>query len=516
MAKNQTGQERESAKAIYTRLESDRNPYTKRAERCAEYTIPSLFPKSSSGASTEFKTPYQALGARGVNNLTAKILLAIMPPNTSFFRLDVSAEEKGKLEKVQLPDVLSKVQYALSQREQVIMRYLETNQFRVTIGEGIKQLLIAGNYLFYLPPAEGGIKGYRLNNYVLERDGLGKVFTIVALDHLSFASLPVELQNLVSQKSPRKPSDKIEIYTHVYLEDGFYYSLQEVEGLVVPGSEQKYPEDKSPWIPIRMVKVDGEDYGRGYVEEQLGDLVSAEGLSKAIIEYSAVCSRIIYLVKPSGQTSARKVANAKTGDFITGRREDIEALTIDKYNDFQVAKATLDSLRSDLSLAFLLNSAVQRNAERVTAEEIKYVARELEDTLGGIYSILSQELQLPLVRRIIVQLQSMGFLEEFPKGSIEPSITTGLEALGRGHDLDKLNQFLQYLTQIPGATEYMNVGGLLQTVATSLSINMNGLVRTDEEVQQMRQEQAQQAMAQQVIPQVTQGAVDSAKNGDSQ
>lgn len=48
----------------------------------------------------------------------------------------------------------------------------------------------------------------------------------------------------------------------------------------------------------------------------------------------------------------------------------------------------------------LLNSAVQRNGERVTAEEIRYVAGELEDTLGGVYSLLSQELQLSLIRRV--------------------------------------------------------------------------------------------------------------------
>ncbi|WP_416142518.1 portal protein [Escherichia coli] len=47
------------------------------------------------------------------------------------------------------------------------------------------------------------------------------------------------------------------------------------------------------------------------------------------------------------------------------------------------------------------NSAVQRTGERVTAEEIRYVASELEDTLGGVYSILSQELQLPLVRVLL-------------------------------------------------------------------------------------------------------------------
>lgn len=67
----------------------------------------------------------------------------------------------------------------------------------------------------------------------------------------------------------------------------------------------------------------------------------------------------------------------------------------------QIAKMTADAIESRLSYAFMLNSAVQRSGERVTAEEIRYVANELEDTLGGIYSILSQELQLPLANTLL-------------------------------------------------------------------------------------------------------------------
>lgn len=79
-----------------------------------------------------------------------------------------------------------------------------------------------------------------------------------------------------------------------------------------------------------------------------------------------------------------------------------------------------------------------------SAEEIRYVAGELEDTLGGVYSILSQELQLPLVRCLLSQLEASGTLTEIPEGLLEePQITTGMEALGRGQDLSKLEYFLK-------------------------------------------------------------------------
>ena len=42
--------------------------------------------------------------------------------------------------------------------------------------------------------------------------------------------------------------------------------------------------------------VDGEDYGRGRVEEFLGDLQSLESLTQAITEGSAAAAKVVFLV----------------------------------------------------------------------------------------------------------------------------------------------------------------------------------------------------------------------------
>lgn len=154
-------------------------------------------------------------------------------------------------------------------------------------------------------------------------------------------------------------------------------------------------------IPVRLFKMDGEHYSRSYVEEYIGDLKTLEGLSKAIAEMSAIAASVIYLVRPNGVTQPSKIMKTKNGGFVTGNKEDVTCLSLDKTQDMQIAKMTADAIESRLSYAFMLNSAVQRSGERVTAEEIRYVANELEDTLGGIYSILSQELQLPLANTLL-------------------------------------------------------------------------------------------------------------------
>ena len=162
-----------------------------------------------------------------------------------------------------------------------------------------------------------------------------------------------------------------------------------------------------------------------------------------------------------------------------------------------------------------MNSAVQRNGERVTAEEVRYMAGELEDALGGVYSILSQEFQLPFVSRIIDRMTKKKTLPALPKGVVKPTIVTGLEALGRGHDLNKYNMFLQALTPLGPEViaKYMNAGDYVKRVGTALGIDMNGLVKDDEQQAQEQQMAEQQAQEQQMM-EMAKGAIPAmAKEG---
>ena len=134
----------------------------------------------------------------------------------------------------------------------------------------------------------------------------------------------------------------------------------------------------------------------------------------------------------------------------------------------------------------------------MTAEEIRYMAQELESALGGAYSILSQEFQLPLVTRIMDRMSSEKRLPKLPKGElVKPMIVTGVEALGRGNDLNKLDMFVAGVGQIFGPEaiqQYVNVSDYLNRRATSLGIETEGLIRDDEEVQAEAQQQQQQLM----------------------
>ena len=498
MSTQDSGQ-RTTAKQLYAKLETARKPYTDRAEKCAELTIPMAFPKDSATNSTQYETPYQSIGARGVNNLTSKLMLALFPPNAPFFRLSLGDEVRAAMG----DDTSTQQEWEaiLSQIERQITQYMETHQMRVTMNEAMTQLVLAGNVLLFLPPKEGGMKLYRLNQYVISRDGIGNTIEIVTKESIAYGALPPEAQRCIEGDSI-EPHKAYDVYTHTYLDGDVYQSYQEIAGSIIAGSQQTYPKDASPWIPLRLRKMDGEGYGRSFVDEYIGDLKSLEALSKAVAEVAAIASNIIFIVAPNAMTRTSELQKAKPGDFVRGRLEDIQPLQINKSNDLQITTAAIQSIEARLSYAFLLNSAVQRNAERVTAEEIRYVARELEDTVGNIYSILAQELQLPLVRRFMNQMTGMGAIPPLPQGAhgVEPTITTGIEALGRGHDLMKLDTFIRYAQVFPEAFQTaVKQNEILSQIATALGIDASAVVKTQQEIEEEQMKMAQMQMAQQVM-----------------
>ena len=500
----------QTAKGRYERLLTERNMYTDRAEKCAKYTIPMLFPKESDNYATEYYTPYQSMGARGVNNLVSKLMLALFPPNAPFFRLVLSESVIEALGDD--AETIQRYEEGLSKLEKKITSYMETHQIRTTMYEALAQLVVAGNVLLFLPPLEGGARLYKLNSYVIQRDGIGTVIEIITKESMSGVTLPEMAIKAMEDNTEINPDKQYEIYTHVYLEGDTYKSYQEIEGKKIKGTEQEYPIDSTPWIACRLRKMDGENYGRSYVDDYLGDLKVDENLSKSVVEVAAIAANILYLVNPNSMTRPSELNNAKSGQFVKGRPEDIQVLQVNKTQDLQITTTAIQNIESRLSYAFLLNSAVQRNAERVTAEEIRYVANELEDTVGSIYSILSQELQLPLVRRFITQMMMRAEIPDLILGEqgVMPLVVTGIEALGRGHDLSRLDTFIRYAQVFPEAFQTsVKQGEILRQIATSLGIDANSVVKSDMEIQQEQQQAMQMQMAQQATPEMVRGAMQS-------
>lgn len=501
----------QSCASRYEKLATKRDYFLDRARECAELTLPSLLPPEGFTPSSDLYTPYQSVGARGVNNLASKLLLLLLPPNVPFFRLMMDKKTDNEL--TQNPEVKQQIEVSLSQVERSVMDEVEAQSIRVSVFEALKHLLITGNILLHLPRS-GSLKVFPLTNYVVRRDSDGEPVEIIVKEMVSKESIPDqstgENYDTIDPVHGYGTEDEIPLFTKIIRSDDKYIVYQEIENKIIGDSYGEYPRDLLPWMPLRMVRIDGEDYGRSFTEEVLGDIRSLEALTQALVESAAAASKLVFMVRPNSTTRKSDIADANNGDVVTGSKEDVTVLQTEKYQDMRVVMDSVQRIEERLKFAFLLNESVQRQAERVTATEIKFMADEMEAALSGVYSLLSVEFQLPLVSILMKRMETTGLIPKLPKGTVMPVIVTGTAALGRGNDLQKLKSFLSDMIQLTGASpqsiQRINTGDLIRRLAAGHGIEVQGLLRTDEEIAAQMQQMQQQQMMQQAMSEGIKGA----------
>ena len=508
------------AREKYSMLSSGRTQFLDTAVECSELTLPYLVRQDddASGKRTLLQ-PYQSVGAKAVVTLAAKLMLAMLPPQTAFFKLQVRDDKLGETLD---PMMRSELDLSFSKIERLIMDYIAASNDRVVVHQALKHLIVSGNALIFM--AKDGLKHYPLNRYVVERDGNGNVIEIVTKEMVSrkvlgIAPPPSEEPNANGRYGA--DGDDAEVYTCVKLDEssGNWRWHQEVDDMILAGSQSTAPKNASPWLVLRFNTVDGEDYGRGRVEEFIGDLRSLDGLSQALVEGASVASKVVFLVSPSATTKPGTLAKAGNGAIIQGRPEDVGVVQVGKTADFATAANLASQIERRILEAFLVMNV--RNAERVTAEEVRLTQLELEKSLGGLFSLLTVEFLVPYLNRTLLILQRSNQIPNLPKNLVRPKIVAGINSLGRGQDNEALTRFIQTVAQTLGPEalmKYIDPTEAIKRLAAAQGIDVLNLVRTGQQLEQMKEQQTQEMQAKSLLDQAGQLAgtplMDPSKNPD--
>lgn len=489
-----------TARERYRHLAVARDHFLRRARECSALTIPTLIPPEGFHAGSILPEPNQGLGARLVVNLASRIMTALLPTGRNFFKLGVTPEALMQSGESAVPEDL---EAAMSLTERLISVETERRHWRQPTTLSLQHLIVGGNALEYLQP-DNTIRIYRLDQFVVVRDPSGREIEILIEEALDPASLTGPLRDLYDSLNDANQNNtpgakRVSLFTWMRLEGDRWQVHQELEEVQVEGSKGHYRLNELPYIPLRWSAVAGEDYGRSKVEEHLPDLRALDGLQMAMLQGAAMASRNITMIRPNataGLNLRRKLTTALNGDYVIGNPEDVAMLQFTNNNGLQVTQVELNVLRQELAVAFLLSQGATRDAERVTATEINMVARELEGTLGGVFSMLSQEMMARRVRRLILQMQAAGKLPEWGEDQIEPTILTGLEALGREAQVGQVAQALQMLQPFQDMIQdYVKPEILLKKGL--IGLNLADAIRTEQEAQKLRAEREQMMMAQQ-------------------
>ena len=509
------------ARERYSKLSTNRSQFLDTAVECSELTLPYLVQHDNNNKGRQHLTqPWQSVGAKAVVTLAAKLMLAMLPPATTFFKLQVRDDKLGE---EMPPEIRSELDLSFSKMERMVMDYIAASSDRVVVHQALKHLIVSGNALIYM--GKDGLKHYPLQRYVVNRDGNGNVIEIVTKELISRQILGVELPD----KKPNDPNgdyssddDDVEVYTCVKLDEksGRWTWHQEADDMILPDSRSTAPKNTSPWLVLRFNTVDGEDYGRGRVEEFIGDLRSLDGLSQALVEGSAAAAKVVFLVSPSATTKPQTLSQAGNGAIIQGRPEDVGVVQVGKTADFATAAQLAQQIERRILDAFLVLNV--RQSERTTAEEVRLTQMELDQQLGGIYSLLTVEFLEPYLKRTLLVLQRSNQIPKLPKDLVRPKIVAGVNALGRGQDREALTTFITTIAQTLGPEslmKFINPDEAIKRLAAAQGIDYLNLIKTQEQLQQEAQQQqnasANQALVGQAGSLASSPMLDPSKNPDA-
>lgn len=486
--------ENTTASQLYERLQADRQPYIDTAEQCAMLTLPAVFPPE--GRRGSLPRPRNWVGARGVNHITSRILMATFPAGSQFVRM----VPNGKALKVLSEDeaVRAAVEKDLADIEREIQKHVASSQLRVVGADVIKQLVVVGNVLTKYPKT-GEPTYFTLREYVVERDRSDNLLCIVLREELTSQTIDAVTRDwITTHPDPNEfgagavSPAVVTVYTKVYKDGNMWKSVQEINGFAVDGTEESYTPETMPWAALRWEREAKQAYGNSLLSQYQGTLAEIESLTKSLSDGAKIAARVVPLVNPTGYVDPRDLDEAENGQAIAGKEGDVTFLQVQKYADFTTAAKQLDEMTRAMSSVFLLNFA--RDAERVTAEEIRMFAQELETTHSGVFIRLSLEFQLPWVKGVIRRLEAEGSIGKVSNkkvaDNIKPTPLTGIDALARGQDLQKMSVVFDSAMKVIPQAEFVkrvNSGVVLSFMMTSAGLDIPGAIRTDDEVDQLDQ-----------------------------
>lgn len=442
---------------IWADMETEKGDLEMRCEAYARWTLPSICPPGNTESVEQEKGSVDA-GSEVVNHLANRIVDLLFPVARPFFTLATTPEADlelyKELDKDQSSQFYEQITETTSRLEKIAVRTLDLTHYRPVAVMAAKHLVITGNALIRRLPSGKRIE-YGIKRFGVRRRIDGTEYEIVLhdmkrLDHFSE-------KEQMAIKTPGKnrhlkDDDEVILLTHyLLLPDGRWQVMQEANGVTV-GKKKVLSADDYDLICMTWDLHSGENYGRGLVEQHASLFHRIDVVNEAVTELMGILCDLKFLVRP-GSALAMEVDNlarSRRGSYHVGAEGDITVPQVGKFGDLQTMINRLDTWEARLRQIFLMSSV--RDAERVTAEEIRMIANELESSFGGLYSRLAvvwQEREAKYAMRDKHMKKLMSELDDM----FEVIITTGVESLSREGVLDNLRMAIADLGLLDAVPE---------------------------------------------------------------
>lgn len=491
--------------AIWTALDGRRSGMLKRHQQYAAWTIPSLVPEEGQTEDDEQERGNVEIGATVVNHLANRIVQTMFPSEKPFFMLKLTEDARQRLQEEaeddksrdELPQVAREAALAA---ENAAMRQLNLTAYIPVAIQAIKHQIVTGNALMRRFPDNTRVV-YGIRDYVVVRGLDGEVLFVMTRDQKRMENLTPELKTLVAAGNSgggKEDAAVVTLFTRWRKVNGKWTQDQGIDAQMVPNSTKRFKGSDVPFLLLTWERLKGENYGRGLVEDNSVIFSNIETLSDASLDMIGIAADIKWFVDPGSVTDVEELNNAERGKYVAGKEGDVTTPRFERINELTLVEQKIEALNRRLSQAFLHNTTAVRDAERVTAEEIRMFARELESAFGGVYSKLALEWQKAEATYLLSQVN----LTKVGAGTLDYMdllVTTGLETLSREGQLENIRLAiadLQMLDTVPeeirGRIHPMRFA---QRIFELRGLNLSDVFLTEDELKQAQQQQLEQQKA---------------------
>lgn len=496
---------------LWTIMDAEKGDLVRRTEEYARWTIPQVCPGDNTAHAEQDRADV-AIGARLVNHLANKVVDTMFPKDRPFFTVDLTPEMRKELRKELGKDAEAEFAEAVREEtaavEEVAMRKLKLGSYRPQAIEVVKHKIISGNAVLRRLPDDSRTV-YGVKDACVRRNITGKATEVLLRDAKTVGSLPEDVKQRYRNMRPgAKDTDTCTLYSHYKWNGNRWAFKQGVDGVMIDAGRMYKPVDV-PVLPLVWNLARGENYGRGLVEDHAVAFHQVDVLTKALIDMVGVMADIKFLVDPSSSLDVVELNASPRGSYHQGREGDITTNSTQRQLEIQATAALIQNLERELAQSFLLSSAGVRQAERVTAEEIRFIAMELESAFGGLYSRLAIEWQQYEAEYAVSQINFNTELGNSKLPAFEVVITTGLESLSREGQLDNLRRAIADLALLEGVPE--DIRGAINPLKFASFIFTNHAVKWKEflysEAEMAANQKAAMAQQQQLVNMQAQGQV---------
>lgn len=492
-----------SASELWLACDGKRSGMLTRIERYAALTIPKVcYPEGYDNINTDESHDYQSIGAQAVNHLSNKLMLAMFAPSRPFAKLKPGPKAMKQAQAMKLTEV--QLNSFLANGERKAIAELDNRGQRPKLFQVARHLVVAGNCQLILE--RDGMRVIGIKNYVVKRDIQGRVLHNVIREKLRFDELDQDIVKLFRKRY----ADETEVtfYRWIKRENNGSYTMTQWlnESLLPKEYNGRWPEKDCPYHPLTWDLADESDYGTGLVEEYIGDLEACSVLSESTVDGAVLGTEYRWMVNPTGQTSIDDLNNSENGDALPGLPTDVAPTQGGDPKAIEMAEMVNDKYEKRIARGFLMGSAVIRDAERVTTEEVRLTAMELETAYGSVYSTLAGSLQQPVARWLFkaINLNLNG-------ADLDVTIVTGLDALSRSGDLENFRLAMGDMAAVTSVPDALAARMKWEEVASFIGqgrgVDLTKFIMTDAEFAKVQADAQARAITNQVATTAGEAAV---------